>query len=118
MDAPKMPYAELRDKYLTPNGWEVQAPQPQDFWAEYDRIYVVKGDHSFPLQFKAEYNYLHIVQLFKSLDIKPPHNFQLYYDQQKALSTAKKAQQSKTPKTGIGEGEQNDNTSSENKESL
>ena len=88
MTAPVMSYTTLANEYLSPNGWHVEEPQPQDFWNEHDRIYVVKGDYRFPLQYKSEYKYLQIVHLFNDLSIDIPLPFKEYYEYQKAKKTS------------------------------
>jgi len=81
---PSMSFSELQEKYLQANGWTVEQPQPQDFWADHDRVYVCKGEYNFPLQFKKTYHYLQIIHLFKDLGIDPPQEMKDYYEHQKA----------------------------------
>jgi hypothetical protein len=90
MKSPTISYANLVAHYLAPNGWEVITPQPQDFWNQHNRIYVRRGDYSFPLQYKDSYNYLQVYHLLNDLEITIPEEIKQWYDGQKAVWEAKK----------------------------
>lgn len=90
MIAPTMSYTTLANDYLAPNGYKVEKPQPQDFWDEHDRIYVVKGELRFPLQYRTNYNYLHVIHLLRDLEIEAPEEFKVYYDEQRVKWEAKR----------------------------
>jgi hypothetical protein len=90
MPVPSMSYSTLVSQYLTPNGWTVQTPQPQDFFDGHNRIYISKGDYSFPLQYQNHYLYLQIIHLFRDLEIPAPKNFMDYYEKMRAAEVKRK----------------------------
>jgi hypothetical protein len=65
-------------KLLKENGWEVAS---DEFWNDYNRIILKKGDITFPLQYKASYAFTSIVRICMSLDITPPDDHLLCYEQ-------------------------------------
>ncbi|MEJ7823394.1 MAG: hypothetical protein WKF85_13810 [Chitinophagaceae bacterium] len=85
MTVPCMTYTELMEEHLKPNGYEVIAPQPDEFWEGYNRIMIRKGDYTFPLQYKSIYFYLQIVYLFRQLEIPVPEEYQHIFDQHMAM---------------------------------
>ncbi len=63
--------------FLKENGYTVCS---NEFWDEYDRVMIQKGDVSFPLQMQKEYYFPFVIRLCRNLEIEAPENFKIAYD--------------------------------------
>jgi hypothetical protein len=64
--------------FLKEHGWEVAS---SDYWNDYNRIILKKGDISFPLQYKEVYYFPLVVRTCISLEIDPPPDHLRCYEQ-------------------------------------
>ncbi len=66
-----VPYFKQQEfiDYLKEQGCEVVN---SDYWNEFDRVILTKGDISFPLQMQEKYFSPIVVKTCLDLDIKPP----------------------------------------------
>lgn len=63
-------------------------------WETHQRIMIGNGKESFPLQLKPVYYYNHVVKLCESLEIDPPADCKLCYDQYEEFKSRKKEKES------------------------
>lgn len=82
---PDMSFSDLQVLHLTPNGWSIVEPQPLDFFNHHNRVYVEKGNESFPLHFQPTYKWLQIYHLLKQLDFGIPKEYIEYYEYQRSI---------------------------------
>lgn len=91
MTVPTLKFEALL-KLLKENGWDVVS---NEFWDEYNRIMIKKGDISFPLQYKKVYAFTSVVRICKALEIAPPQDHLTCYEQWEAYKASHKEEEEK-----------------------
>lgn len=77
MTVPVLTQAEFID-YLKEQGCEVVS---DEFWNDWDRIMMKKGDISFPLQVRESYAFPLVCKVCQSIGVAAPEDHQKCYDQ-------------------------------------
>lgn len=65
-------------KLLKDNGWDVVC---NDYWEEFGRVILQKGEENFPLQLKRVYSFPTVVRTCQMLGIEPPPDHLLCHNQ-------------------------------------